>query len=486
MPHVLVRESDGSFTFKETDWTKRLVGNAITNEQPSFIGRTLSDVYFHRNRLGLLSDENAILSAAGDFFRFWRKTVTAVLDDDPIDIGATHTKVSLLRHAVPFRDQLLVFSDQTQFSLHTSTSGILTPKTVAITPTTELPCTQYARPVATGDLVFFLADGNFTRVYEYKLDPDTQAFVGEEVTNHVPSYIAGGVPKAAVSSKHNILATVASANLRRLYLYQWYVAGRDKLQSAWHYWDTGEGSSIVGFEFVDSDLYLVVDRDGGLWLEVINIDPKQPDTSLTYWQCLDRRVHTDNLAAPSYDNVLDRTSYVLPYTVPSTVVAAVAQSTGSFIAGMPLVVDSYSGTTLRLKGNTTAAKLFIGIPYRATYTLSSILPKRPTQTGPVVISDARLQLRYLSLVYGDNTADWQAFVTPYGRDTKTYLIAGYLLGTTSSDIPPLGVSGTQRIPIMSRSDTTTISFISDSHLPGSLISADWEGQLFMRAQPNVA
>jgi hypothetical protein len=203
MPHALVRESDGTFTYRVIDWSKRLIGDTNSAEQPSFIGRQLRDVFFHRNRLGFLCDENVILSRAGDFFNFWPKTATTVLDDDPIDVGVSHTKVSILHHAVPFRDNLVLFSDQTQFSLHAQLA--LTPKTVAVTPTTELPCSQYAKPAVTGDSVFFTTDGGSVRVYEYRLDPDTQALTGEEVTSHVPHFIPGGTTRAEVSSKHNDL-----------------------------------------------------------------------------------------------------------------------------------------------------------------------------------------------------------------------------------------------------------------------------------------
>jgi hypothetical protein len=37
---------------------------------------------------------------------------------------------------------------------------------------------------------------------------------------------------------------------------------------------------------------------------------------------------------------------------------------------------------------------------------------------------------------------------------------------------------------MSNADTTTIEFYSDSHIPCTLISAEWEGKLHVKAQPS--
>jgi hypothetical protein len=102
MPHKLVREADGTFSFASISWDKRLVGDNNSIPIPSFVGRTITDVVFYRNRLGFLSDESLILSRSGNYFNFWGETATAVLDSDPIDTTAAHTKVSILNWAIGF------------------------------------------------------------------------------------------------------------------------------------------------------------------------------------------------------------------------------------------------------------------------------------------------------------------------------------------------------------------------------------------------
>jgi hypothetical protein len=57
------------------------------------------------------------MSRSGEFFEFFNETVTDALDTEVIDV-VLHTKVSILKHAIAFDEDLLLFSDQTQFMLN--------------------------------------------------------------------------------------------------------------------------------------------------------------------------------------------------------------------------------------------------------------------------------------------------------------------------------------------------------------------------------
>ena len=89
MPHVLVREADGTFTFKTAEWNSRESGDDDSNPIPSFIGETINDIFYYRNRLGFLSGENVILSRSADFFNFWMASAIEVQDTDPIDLAVS-------------------------------------------------------------------------------------------------------------------------------------------------------------------------------------------------------------------------------------------------------------------------------------------------------------------------------------------------------------------------------------------------------------
>ena len=169
MPHVLVRQADGNFRFAKVDgdtytissvdyvlpkWGERTVGDAVSAPDPSFIGNEINNVFFFRNRLGFLAGDNVILSRVSEFFNFFPETVISVLDSEPIDVAASHTKVAILKHAVTMGEQLILFSDQTQFVL-TSSADNLTPKTANVIVATEFESSDEAQPVGSGSHHYF-------------------------------------------------------------------------------------------------------------------------------------------------------------------------------------------------------------------------------------------------------------------------------------------------------------------------------------------
>ena len=172
MPHVLVRQADGNFRFARVDgdsytaggqsftlpkWGERTVGDLDSAPNPSFIDNKINNVFFFRNRLGFLADDNVVLSRVSEFFNFFPETVLSVIDSDPIDVAASHTKVAILKNAVTMGKQLILFSDQTQFVL-TSSSDSLTPKTANVVVTTEFESSDQAQPVGSGSSIYFLTD----------------------------------------------------------------------------------------------------------------------------------------------------------------------------------------------------------------------------------------------------------------------------------------------------------------------------------------
>jgi hypothetical protein len=208
MPFALIRQADGSFNFEQLAWGKRMVGDQNSAPDPSFVNGTISDIFFFKNRLGLLSDENVIFSRAGKFFDFFPETVTTILDSDPIDVAASSTKVSILRHAVPFDEDLLLFSDQTQFVL--KGGDILSSKTVSITQKTVFENSRTCKPVGAGKNVFFTVNkGQFSQIREYFVSAQNQTNDAADITSHVPKYIPKDVLKLAVATNEDLLCAVS-------------------------------------------------------------------------------------------------------------------------------------------------------------------------------------------------------------------------------------------------------------------------------------
>ena len=204
MPHQLIRQPNGSFEFKEADWSERKAGDDDTNPFPSFVDKKLNDIFFHRNRLGFLCEENVILSEAGSYFNFFQNTVITFVDSGPIDVAVSNNQVSILKHAVPFSEQLLLFSDLTQFKL--SADDILAPDTVSIDVTTQFEASLRSKPVGAGKYIFFPTKrGKWSGLREYFVETDTDTNDAADITAHVPSFIEGEVIKLSASSNEDTL-----------------------------------------------------------------------------------------------------------------------------------------------------------------------------------------------------------------------------------------------------------------------------------------
>ena len=82
MPHVLVRATNNTFTFKQFEWSGRIAGDYASAPNPTFVGSQIKNINVFRNRLVFLADENVIMSAADNYDRFFPETVQTVVDSD--------------------------------------------------------------------------------------------------------------------------------------------------------------------------------------------------------------------------------------------------------------------------------------------------------------------------------------------------------------------------------------------------------------------
>lgn len=495
MPHTLIRNADGTFTFQPATWEDRKVGDIESNPMPSFVGRRISDVFFHRNRLGFVSDENVVMSRTGDYFNFFRGTNTAVLDDDPIDVGVSHTKVSLIRHAVPFAETLLLFSDQTQFQL--AKTDILTPNTVSIDQATEYECSLKAKPVGIGRHVYFTVNrGKFTGMKEYYLDTATEVLDAAEITGHVPRFIPGDVFKIAASGTEDCLCLLTDQKRNELYIYKFYWAENEKMQASWSNWAFPAGVEVLNADFIESTLYLVVKRPDGIHLEYVDLEPGKVEPDWNIPVHLDQMITAANVQSVSFDagnpNLEgdDVTHIVLPYQLTTTnpddyrviVAPGGARTEGQVIRNFS-ISHANGFTTVTLPGNWVGQPFYMGLPYIFHYEFSTLAVREDAPGGGQnVVGEGRLQLRRMSLLY-DKTSYFRVEVTPKNRDTYTYVFSGRVVGSAENKVGDVAVErGKFRFALMGRNDQLAIKIVNDTHLPCHFLSGEWEGYFILRSK----
>lgn len=465
MPHVLVRRTDGVFEMQPVTWDQRAAGDDESNPFPSFVGSTIRDVCFFKNRLGFATGEGIALSRSADFYNFFRTTVATLLDDDPIDVGVNHVRVALIDHTLPFLDRLVLFSGQTQFEV--VSDGPLTPQSVVIRPTTETECDGRCRPIGSGTSVFFpFSDGRFTGIREYAVQGDTRISGAALITGHVPRYITQRIVQMAADATESVVLLLGESR-NTLYVYQHYTAGAEKVQSAWSRW-TVDGGSILSVSADNGIVYCIVQRTEGVFLEALTLKGEQGVHLTAFDIHLDHRFDQSKCTV-AYSSALNKTLYTPPISTAGLVV--IRKSNGEIV---PWTLES---GMVALSGNTTGMDVWLGVPYTTGITLTPPV-LQPKEGQPPV--DAKIQVRNYTLTYRDTLA-FSVVVNPRPGTSYSYPMTGIQVGVT-----PVGgftpLTGDFRFPVMGNNEQTLITVSTASHLPFALQSARWEGLVIARSR----
>lgn len=476
MPHKLVRESNGTFTFLQSSWDERIVGDEDSAPAPTFVGRKIRDLFFHRNRLGVLADENVIMSAASDYFNFWPGTVLDVLDSHPIDVAVSNDRVSILNHAVSFDRTLMVFSDQDQFALNAQ--EILSPATAAFNKATSFEASPVAKPTSAGPDLFFAADrGNYTSVRDYYVEESAVSNDAEDTTAHAPRYVPKNIDRLVASNAFDVLFLHSTDTPGTLYVYQYMWTPEGKVQSAWTKW-TMQDADILSFDVVAGKLVMVNQYTDGVYLEEVDLEPQVVIPGLGF------NIHLDRLASVTgvYDGINDWTTFTLPYS--ADVADAVSIVKGSAWTGEkgvlidPATVTRPSATEVRAPGDLSANPCYLGLTYNARYVFSEQFARN--REGASL--DGRLQLRTMRVYYA-NTGYFGVKVTRATQESVQSVVpaqldnfTGRTIGSTAFTLgEPAFASGVFQFPVLSHSAHAVIELYNDSYLASSFQKAEWSG-----------
>ena len=474
MPHILVRESDSTFTFKRATWAQRKVGDLDTSENPSFVGTKINDVLFNRARITFLSSESVVMTRASEFFDFWRTTMTAILDDDPIDVSGTSDNVSIFKHGVSFNEDLYLFSDQT---IHRLTAGdILSPKNVALPTAVKAQVNVNVPPVATARSILFAGSSlMYGDIREAFIAPDTDEVINVSVSDHCTDYIPKDIKSIVTNDSLNMAVVLGTGNT--LYVYQYFWGGTEKLQAAWHKWTFDGVDNFVGAAFFDDELHVLTRRGSAISLERFNCAAEQFDPNKDWAIRIDRRVLSTSLGAPT--GTPNRT-YTLPYTVPANIKAYIW---GGDMHGLPLTVVSYSDNTVTLQGNTSIYTVVFGIPFTSTLEISRIYLRETRGQRDVVINNEDLRLLRV-FFHVDKTAYSKAYVQTYaGGPIFSSEYSAFTINDAMFNVNRIYLNrGRFSLPIKGKAQRVRIWLENDTHLPDTITGLEWLGEFDQRGQ----
>lgn len=477
MPHVLVREADGTFTFKCADWAVRDVGDEDSNPKPSFIGGTINDVFYHRNRLGFLSGENVILTRSADFFNFWMTSATKVQDTDPIDLAVSDNTISTLYNAVTFDTDLILFSQEAQFML--SADGILTPTSANLSPAvTHYEASLKAKPVNAGRNVYFVAErAKYTTVREFFTAADnTDAKDVQDITSHVPNYIPNGVYKIIPSTVENVMLYLTEGAETSIYVYKYLFIDSQRVQAAWSKWDMQ--GVVYGGQFIDNYLYLIVERNGYYCLEKISFTINTTDFDGEAYRILLDCKHSYQIPAECYDSLKDETTVNI-----SDIFGDIYEQDKQYSAVAPdgTYTKSKEGKLVFI-GDYSNQVLTVGINYNFKIVMSTIMVKQSDNGSTQALIEGRLQLRQMWFNYADS-GYFKVTVDIKDKQAYVYEYTSRLLGTRFNILGAMPfTTGSFKFPIQAKNENVNICLETDTPLPVSLVGAGWIGNYQRRTR----
>ncbi len=480
MPHHLIREADGTFTFKQIEWAERKVGDEITAPEPSFIGNRIADVFFHLNRFGIASRDKTIFSRDDKYGCFWPRKATEVLDDDSFELSTTGHNIADISFIIPFGKSLVVMCENKQFII-TCEKG-LSPKEAKITESTTYSASTLASPALAGSNMFFVSpNGDYSILREYFLSEDSINNEAPDITKHIPEYIPKGITLLDAHNNDDLLIGYSPEEPHRLYVYKYLWANNQKIQSSWSYFEFS--GKLLHFCYVDNSIYLMTQYSDGVFMEKITLFSKELAAGMEYEPALDRRVILNGV----YDEAEEVTNFTAPYVIDDiSRYRAVAGGGFAGIAGMNLSgLTQTSQTTFSIAGNFSAAGVYFGTPYKWEYKLSTQYVRNEAQSGAPAYTAERTQILDLAVIYKDSG---NFVVTVKNRDqvfnyeksggigSRMLIVGQPIIDTGKFTVPVKAQNVNVEIAVNNYGD----SDLPDCYAPVAIQKIEWRGYYVKR------
>lgn len=484
MPHAMVRQSDGTFKVQTLPWVERKAGDDDSNPFPSIKDSTITDVFFFRNRLGFLSGENIVLSRTSKYFNLFPASVANLSDDDPIDVAVSHNRISILKYAVPFAEELLLWSDQAQFVL--SASGVLSSKSAELNLTTEFDVSDSARPFGIGRGVYFASPrASYTSLSRYYAVQDVSTVKSAEDTSaHVPNYVPNGVFSIRGSGTENFVSILSSEAPNKVFIYKFLYIEEQVAQQSWSHWDFGEDVQVLACDSIGSTMFIMARNKSHTYLARVDFTKNSKD-----FRDEPYRLYMDLKARMLIPNgTYDDKTYTTTVDIAERY-GMLFEHGDIFIVANDGKVDKFEcpengwhngRPILHIDGNREGEWVYVGFSIPFVYEFSKFLIKKTDDSGRTSTEDTgRLQLRRAWVNY-ESSGAFDINVTNLGRAYK-YTMGGARIGGAAIEIGGLNVgTGQFRFPVVGNAMSNRVIVMSDHTTPLNLIGCGWEGNYMRR------
>ena len=490
MPVLLIRTADGNFRLTELDgssytvqtadgpvtnnapqWDDAIVGDDVTNPEPSFIGTAINRLLFFRNRFAILADENIVLSRPGDFTNFFNKSAIQFVASDPVDISASSGYPAILYDGVQTNTGLVLFSSNQQFML-TTDSDVFSPTTAKINTLSTYNFNFATNPISLGTTIGFLDNaGKFSRFFEMvQVQREGEPTLIEQ--SAVVSKLFEKDLKLISNSRENSVIFFSEEGTSTLYGYRYFDQVTERKLASWFKWTV---TGTIEYHCMQDDYLFVVVKNNGkyqLLKYAIKIDTNTATVA-------EYRVHLDHLmsvttASNTYNATTNKTTFPKPTGLESTSqVAAYDVDAGDQIGRYSLV--TINGSNLEIAGNWSGQTFLIGHLYTMEVELPTIYAV--SKEGEKFRADTRANTILHRVKFGFGPIGvFKTVLKRLGRmdyeETFEITAADQYLANTAGVVNDEVL---RTVPIYDRNINTLITLKSTHPAPATVHHMTWEG-----------
>ena len=487
MPVLLIRTADGNFRLTELDgstysiggvtqpevpqWDDAIVGDDVTNPEPSFIGKSINKMLFFRNRFGILADENIVMSRPGDFTNFFGKSAIQLVASDPIDISASSEYPAILFDGIQVNTGLLLFSKNQQFML-TTDSDVFSPTTAKINALSTYNFNFATNPISLGTTVGFLDNaGKFSRFFEMtQIQREGEPEVIEQ--SAVVSRLFEKDLKLISNSRENSVIFFSEEGTSTLYGYRYFDNIRERKLASWFKWTL---TGTIQYHCMQDDFLYVVVRNNNkdqLLKYAIKMDSNT-------FSIAENRVHLDHLmsvttGSNTYNATTNKTTFSKPTGIESTnQLAAYDVDSGDQLGRYGLI--TINGNNLEVDGNWSSQTFLIGHQFTMQVDIPTIY--YVTREGENFRADTRSSLVLHRAKFGFGPIGlYETTLSRTGRVDYTELheLTGadrYIANNAST----LEDNLLREVPIYDRNINVALTVKSTHPAPATVHHMIWEG-----------
>tara|TARA_B100000287_G_scaffold349664_1_gene338280 strand:+ start:22 stop:2889 length:2868 start_codon:yes stop_codon:yes gene_type:complete len=476
MPLVIQRTAATTFTVKQFTYEDRRVGDDNTNPMPTFVGKRINKVLFHRNRLAILAGENVVTSRPGtlgtpDFFIESALTVSA---SDPIDISAASMFPSDIFDGIEINAGLLVFSTNQQFLL-ASDDTVLNPDTAKLRSVSTYNYNKDMPPISLGTTIAYLDNsGKFSRMNQMA----NTAREGEPSILEISKLVPTLLPKdldLLTNSRENSLILIGKTNTAEVYGYKYLQVGDRTQQQAWFKWKL---NNPLLYHFIINDEYFYLDTDN--FLQSIKLIQSDDDPSFTQ-DDIGYQIHLDNhttISGGVYNATTQKTTFSnvtwLPsVTTPNYSLALIDINTSAPRIGRYALPTLTSTNSFTVPGDWSGVTLTIGYLYEYLVEFPRIYPKKQEGERSRADINSSLIVHRIKLHFG-KIGLYETTLTRVGKSDYTEVYESSLLDEYEASDAPYLEEYIKTIPVYERNTNVDITLKSSHPAPATLIGMSWE------------